>query len=113
MKKVITFVLVICMAACLASCASSDKKKLVGHWELESGIINVKSMTLSSNGSCSISGEEGGRWSISGNKFEIRGPFGGMFVSHDAFAGTYKLNGDTLTITTEDHNDPFVYKKKE
>lgn len=106
-KKAISLVAVLVLAMSLVACGDSG---IVGTWSMtEDGVTS--SFTFEKDGTCKASAmglEMSGTYKTDGDKLTITISLLGMESSQEC---TYKIDGNKLTITDED-NQTVTYTKK-
>ncbi|MEE0914829.1 MAG: leucine-rich repeat protein [Ruminococcus sp.] len=99
-KKLVSIVAVMAIIAIMMTvfCSCGDSQsKLVGTWYRVSGKTTVDTVTLYSDGTCSVDNESG-TWTVVDNTLKILGSYGGKFWDEDSLVGEYEVSNDTLTI---------------
>ena len=117
------FALAFSFNACSTDSQSSNEKKLIGEWKLESQSYsdgrssdwNLETIKLYEDGTCSVDGEMG-TWKVVDDELMILGSYGGRFWNSDSIVGKYSCNGKTLEfqeaqIDGKDNSVNLVYQK--
>ena len=121
MKRLLILLVALAMLAVCSSCSDQDGPAdpgrsvgsvnslpgsgsgLAGTWQFISGDTGNASMTLYSDGSCSITTRndevDNGTWHATGKTLRVVGTIEGRFFYADSLVGFYTLSGDELRLT--------------